>query len=242
MPAYINEIFNSIQGEGPYAGTRQVFVRFEECQLHCSYCDTPQTRKISGSCRIETHPGSGKFFQAKTPLNREDVEDYIRKLWTSSTKHVSLTGGEPLLHADFIRTLEIGSPIYLETNAGLPEKAQELKDMVAIASCDVKLPEHCCTDDYSELLANEIETISIFNESAATFVKVIILSDTTEKSLSLAIDGVASIDRDIPFVLQPVTSVKKISSRLLFELMDFAGEKLNNVRAIPQTHKMMNLL
>ena len=33
MPAYINEIFNSIQGEGPYAGMRQVFVRFEKCQL-----------------------------------------------------------------------------------------------------------------------------------------------------------------------------------------------------------------
>ena len=242
MPAYINEIFNSIQGEGPYAGTRQVFVRFEECQLHCSYCDTPQTRSISGSCRIETHPGSGKFFPAKTPLHREDVLDFIRKLWTPSTKHVSLTGGEPLLHSDFIKTLDIEYPLYLETNAGLPEKALELKELVAIASCDIKLPEHNCTDDYSELLKNEIETISIFNESAKTFVKVIILPETTEKSLSLAIDGVASIDRDIPFILQPVTSVHKISSRLLFELMDFAGEKLKDVRAIPQTHKMMNLL
>ncbi|HEX7575638.1 MAG TPA: 7-carboxy-7-deazaguanine synthase QueE, partial [Candidatus Methanoperedens sp.] len=57
MPAYINEIFNSIQGEGPYAGTRQVFVRFEQCQLHCEYCDTPQTRSVSGSSRIETEPG-----------------------------------------------------------------------------------------------------------------------------------------------------------------------------------------
>jgi len=142
--------------------------------------------------------------------------DFIRKLWTPSTKHVSLTGGEPLLHSDFIKTLDIEYPLYLETNAGLPEKALELKELVAIASCDIKLPEHNCTDDYSELLKNEIETISIFNESAKTFVKVIILPETTEKSLSLAIDGVASIDRDIPFILQPVTSVHKISSRLLF--------------------------
>ena len=111
MPAYINEIFNSIQGEGPYAGTRQVFVRFEECQLHCAYCDTPQTRNISGSCRIETFPGSGKFYNVKTPLQKQELEDLIRKLWTPSTKHVSLTGGEPLLHADFIRTLETGYPI-----------------------------------------------------------------------------------------------------------------------------------
>jgi len=242
MPAYINEIFNSIQGEGPYAGMRQVFVRFEKCQLHCAYCDTPQTREVSGSCRIETGPGSGNFFTKQTPLFREDIVDFIGKLWTPSTKHVSLTGGEPLLHADFIRSLDIEYPLYLETNAGFPEKARELKDIIAIASCDIKLPEHDCTDHYSELLKNELETISVLNETAKTFVKVIILPETTKRSISCAIEGVKSIDRDIPFILQPVTSDKKVPSSLLFELMDFAGEKLKDVRAIPQTHKMMNLL
>ncbi len=242
MPAYINEIFNSIQGEGPYAGMRQVFVRFEKCQLHCSYCDTPQTREISGSCRIEKKPGSREFFVTQTPLQREYVSDIIGKLWTKSTKHVSLTGGEPLLHTDFIRTLDIEYPLYLETNSGFPEKAREIKDIIAIAACDIKLPEHDCTDHYSELLKNELETISILNETAKTFVKVIIVPDTTKKSLSFAIEGVYSIDKNIPFILQPVTSENRIPSSLLFELMDFAGEKLKDVRALPQTHKMMNLL
>jgi organic radical activating enzyme len=242
MPAYINEIFNSIQGEGPYAGTRQVFVRFEQCQLHCEYCDTPQTRNVSGSCRIETEPGSGNFFSVKTPLSRNEVMDFIEQLWTPSTKHVSLTGGEPLLNSDFIKTLDIEYPLYLETNAGFPEKAREIKDIISIASCDIKLPEHQCTQDYSGLLEKELETISILNETAETFVKVIILPETTTESLSLAVDGVESIDINIPFILQPVTSDKKVPSSLLFELMDFAGEKLKDVRAIPQTHKMMNLL
>ncbi|MCZ7398994.1 MAG: hypothetical protein O8C62_04830, partial [Candidatus Methanoperedens sp.] len=119
---------------------------------------------------------------------------------------------------------------------------RELKDIVAIASCDIKLPEHDSTDHYAELLKNELETISIFNETSKTFVKVIILPETTRQSLSFAVDGVASIDRNIPFVLQPVTSNKRVSSSRLIELMDFAGEKLKDVRAIPQTHKMMNLL
>jgi organic radical activating enzyme len=242
MPAYINEIFNSIQGEGPYAGTRQVFVRFEQCQLHCKYCDTPQTRNVSGSCRIETGPGSGKFLSAKTPLSRDDVVQNITKLWTPSTKHVSLTGGEPLLNSDFIKKLDIEYPLYLETNSGFPEKAREIKDIISIASCDIKLPEHQCTQNYSGLLEKELETISILNETAKTFVKVIILPQTTKESLSHAVDGVESIDINIPFILQPVTSDKKVPSSLLFELMDFAGEKLKDVRAIPQTHKMMNLL
>ncbi|VVB92561.1 7-carboxy-7-deazaguanine synthase [uncultured archaeon] len=242
MPAYINEIFNSVQGEGPYVGVRQVFVRFEGCQLHCAYCDTPQTRKVSGTCRIEKTPGSGDFYSVKNPLERDEVAGLIRKLWSPSTRHVSLTGGEPLIYSDFIMSLDIEYPIYLETNAGFPEKARELKDKVTIASCDIKLPEHDSTDHYDELLKNELETISIFNETSKTFVKVIILPETTKQSLSSAVDGVASIDRNMPFVLQPVTSNTSVSSSKLAELMDFAGKKLKDVRAIPQTHKMMNLL
>lgn len=242
MLAHISEIFNSIQGEGPYVGTRQVFVRFEECQLHCAYCDTPQTRNVSGSCRVERTPGGGDFHKIKSPLGREDVEEIIQKLWSPSTRHVSLTGGEPLIHADFIKTLNMEYPLYLETNAGFPQKARELKDMISIASCDIKLPEHESTDHYTELLKNELETISVFNETSTTFVKVIILPETTTQSISFAVDGVASIDPNIPFILQPVTSSRKTTSRQLIELMDFAGKKLKDVRAIPQTHKMMGLL
>lgn len=242
MPAYISEIFNSIQGEGPYVGMRQVFVRFEQCQLHCGYCDTPQTRNISGSCRIEKIPGSGDFEIRKNSLEKEDVEEIIRRLWSPSTRHISLTGGEPLIHADFIKTLEIEKPLYLETNSGFPENARKIKDIISIASCDIKLPEHDSTEHYDELLKNELKTISIFNETAETFVKVIVLPETTEESLSSAINGIADIDRNIPLVLQPVTAKRTVQPGFLLKLMDFAGKKLKDVRAIPQTHKILGQL
>ena len=242
MHAYISEIFNSIQGEGPYAGVRQVFVRFLQCQLHCAYCDTPESRCITGQCRIERTPGKRDFYSISNPLERDELEKIVRKLWTPSTKHVSLTGGEPLIHADFIKESGLDYPLYLETNSGFPDKARELKDVISVASCDIKLPEHDSTDHYNELLKNELETISILNGAAETFVKIIILPETTESSISPAVDGVASIDRDIPFILQPVTSKRSVPPELLLELMDFAGEKLKDVRAIPQTHKMLGLL
>ncbi len=240
--AHISEIFNSIQGEGLYVGTRQVFVRFEKCQLHCAYCDTPQSRNVSRYCRVEKTPGKRDFYNIENPLDKEHVKELIRKLWSPSTRHISLTGGEPLIHADFIKALNTEYPIYLQTNAGFPEKARELKDITAIASCDIKLPEHDSTDHYAELLKNELETISIFYETSRTFVKVVILPETTTQSLSSAVDGVASIDAHIPFILQPVTQRQQVSSKLLLALMDFAGKKLKDVRAIPQTHKMMGLL
>jgi 7-carboxy-7-deazaguanine synthase len=242
MPAHISEIFNSIQGEGPYVGMRQVFVRFEQCQLHCSYCDTPQTRNISGSCRIENIPGSADFEIRNNLLEKEDLKGIIQQLWSPSTRHISLTGGEPLIHADFIKTLDPGKPLYLETNSGFPEKARKIKDIITIASCDIKLPEHDSTEHYDELLKNELKTISIFNETAETFVKIIVLPETNKQSLSAAINGVADIDRDIPFILQPVTSKRQVPPGLLIELMDFAGKKLKDVRAIPQTHKIIGQL
>ena len=38
--AKISEIFDSIQGEGPYVGCRQIFIRFCGCNILCDYCDT----------------------------------------------------------------------------------------------------------------------------------------------------------------------------------------------------------
>ncbi|MCE8423139.1 MAG: 7-carboxy-7-deazaguanine synthase QueE [Candidatus Methanoperedens sp.] len=242
MYAHIDEIFNSIQGEGPYVGVRQIFVRFFKCQLHCAYCDTPNSRIAGGQCRIERTPGKNDFYDIANPVRGEDLEDLIRSLWSPSTKHISFTGGEPLIHADFIRSLDLEFPLYLETNSGFPEKARELKDKIAIASCDIKLPEHSSTDHYSELLKNELETISIFNETAETFVKIIVLPETTKESISMAVEGIASIDRDIPLILQPVTQKRKVAPILLLGLMDFAAEKLKYVRSIPQTHKMIGIL
>ena len=242
MQAQIEEVFNSIQGEGTHAGTRQVFVRFQQCQLHCAYCDTPRSRSTTNSCRIERTSGTGNFYSVRNPVDRDFLIGTLQKLWTPSTRHISLTGGEPLIHADFIKELGTEYPLYLETNSGFPGEARKLKDVIAIASCDIKLPEHDSTCDYDELLKNELETISIFYESTETFVKIVVLPETTKGTLSEAINGIASIDPAIPLILQPVTSKIHIKSGQLFDLMDFAAEKLKDVRVIPQTHKMMGLL
>lgn len=242
MQAQIEEVFNSIQGEGTYAGARQVFVRFQQCQLHCAYCDTPKSRSISGSCSIERTSGKGDFHSVKNPIDRDFLIDAISKLWSPSTRHISLTGGEPLIHADFIRELDTEFPLYLETNSGFPDEARKLKDVIAVASCDIKLPEHDSTRHYDELLKNELETISIFSDCTETFVKIVVLPETTIASLSQAVKGIASIDPCIPLILQPVTSNIQVKTGQLFELMDFAAEKLKDVRVIPQTHKMMGLL
>jgi len=39
----INEMFQTIQGEGYYTGTPAIFVRLQGCPVHCQWCDTKYT-------------------------------------------------------------------------------------------------------------------------------------------------------------------------------------------------------
>ena len=236
MNADVYEIFNSVQGEGTSVGARQVFVRFCGCQLHCEYCDTEAARVPTKRCRILDR-------YINNPLSVGAVIDTIDDLWTPATRSISLTGGEPLLHCDFIEELAKGvsRPIYLETNAGLPDSARSIADHIDVAACDIKLLEHRATRDYDSLLDAELQSIEIFHTSGVeTFAKIIVLPETTEKSIGGAIFGIKSIDDLIPLVMQPVTPLSVDICQLL-DLMDFAGTHLADVRMIPQLHRMMGI-
>ena len=74
----IAEIFYSIQGEGRLIGTPSVFIRTSGCNLRCVWCDTPYT-----SWKPE-----GKGW---------DLSEILAEAKKCPTKHVVITGGEPLL-------------------------------------------------------------------------------------------------------------------------------------------------
>ena len=90
MNAKISEIFQSIQGEGKYLGVRQVFIRFFGCRLGCRWCDTDYAR----------NPQAGRF----TEMNVDEVMGRAASLW-AGCHSISLTGGEPLLQAGFLKEL-----------------------------------------------------------------------------------------------------------------------------------------
>ena len=75
---HIAEIFESVQGEGPWAGTPSLFIRTSGCNLRCSFCDTPYT-----SWKPEGTAWS--------------IDELTHRVAASTTPDVVLTGGEPLL-------------------------------------------------------------------------------------------------------------------------------------------------
>ncbi len=77
----ISEIFYSIQGEGKLTGIPSVFIRTSGCNLRCTWCDTPYT----------SWEATGQ------PLDVDQIVDRISKY---PTRHVVLTGGEPMIATD----------------------------------------------------------------------------------------------------------------------------------------------
>lgn len=102
----LNEIFYSIQGEGLNTGQPAIFVRFGNCNLKCTWCDTKYT----------WHPDVQDNFEA--PL--EKVFSEIRKY--PACKHLVITGGEPMLQQNVISAIRREFSDYyieVETNGSI---------------------------------------------------------------------------------------------------------------------------
>ena len=104
----VSEIFKSIEGEGLRTGLPAVFIRLHGCNLRCSYCDSMYA--VEGS----------DYKQMSVAQILDAVKEF------SGITHVTLTGGEPLIHQDVEDLLSLlssnGYQVNIETNGTVPRK------------------------------------------------------------------------------------------------------------------------
>jgi organic radical activating enzyme len=226
--ARVVEIFSSLQGEGLYLGERQIFVRFGGCNLHCDYCDEPDTIPIpSGQVMEETIMRS-----EITRLNREKPH-----------KAVSWTGGEPLLHVPFLLNImpwvkEQGLLNYLETNGTLVEHFKKIRAFCDIVAMDIKLPSAIGRETWSE----HLEFLKLLPKKS--FAKVILTHKTTDAEWRQVIRILQESSPDIPLILQPATPIgetKAIEPLLAIKFLRQAQALLKDARLIPQWHPIWGL-
>ncbi|HHV76707.1 MAG TPA: 7-carboxy-7-deazaguanine synthase QueE [Syntrophothermus lipocalidus] len=242
MKAYLSEITESIQGEGTLAGSRQIFLRFCGCNLRCPYCDTVGSLSKTPSCKIFLKPGSkNDFREYANPLS---ISDVVKATANFDTRWVSLTGGEPLLWADYLKRLapilvSKGHRILLETNGTLVENLVDILEFTAVISMDFKLP--------SAIGIDLFPVHKRFLELAAcrpVYVKVVVTPSTEPWEIGEVARIIAGVDATIPLVLQPVslvTSQVAVQAEKLFDLQLDALKHLEDVRVIPQIHKCLRV-
>lgn len=101
----VQEIFATIQGEGPFAGTPATFIRLAGCNLQCPMCDTDYT-----SQRLTMEIGE---------ISREVRRLRVPQSVVSCPPLVVITGGEPFrqnLTPLVTLLLGLGFTVQLETN------------------------------------------------------------------------------------------------------------------------------
>lgn len=241
--ARLIEIFQSLQGEGPYSGDPMVFVRFQDCALSCRYCDTPASFRSWPTFRVEREAGSASFDTLENPVSAQKLNELL-EIFTADT--VSLTGGEPLQHVNFIHhwlpSLEGRYRILLETNGVLPDAVIRIKEHIDVISMDLKLPSATGMAGFWE----EHEAFFKACGNTELYVKVVVVPFTPQEEILRALDLVSRIRPDAPFILQPVTPrgpVKTtVKDQQMQEWLEVSRAYLNDVRIIPQRHVEWGIL
>ncbi len=116
----ITEIFHSLQGEARQSGFPSVFVRLTGCPLRCVYCD------------------SAYAFTGGEWMHFDDIIERIRLY---GTRHICVTGGEPLAQKRcselLIRLCNLGYSVSLETSGAVDIR---LADERVSRVMDIKTP------------------------------------------------------------------------------------------------------
>lgn len=221
----VKEFFKSIQGEGPYVGYEQIFIRFCKCNLSCNYCDTDY------KATLQT--------KEYTP---QELNEEIKKLNTKTIHSVSLTGGEPLLDTGFLKEFLplLDKKIYLETNGTLVKELKEIIKNIDIVSMDIKLLSATKMEDLTNKHREFIEVCIEHNKEI--FLKVVFDETITDKEIQDCIN--LAKEKNLLIVLQPLMlkDSMKISPLDLMVAFGKFTQKYNNVRLIPQVHKFINVI
>jgi organic radical activating enzyme len=251
--ARIVEIFSAIQGEGLNVGTRQLFIRFALCDLRCHFCDSAHTWDAPTLCRIEQTPGQRDFETHPNPVPLSVLLQWVNQQNQPGLHDsISLTGGEPLIHAPFLVEFlpllrqSTGLPVYLETGGHRPKQLAIVLPYLDSVGMDIKLPS---VSGESRWQAHA-EFLQLCHKSLLdVFVKLIIDRNTNPAELEQTAQLVADVSPQIPVFLQPVTPVEgspqpvvSPSPEQVLTWQALMKRTLSSVRVVPQTHKMIGQL
>lgn len=209
------EQFISLDGEGPTAGALAYFVRFNDCNLRCTWCDTVYS------------------WDGTSPITHKTPQQIYEDIKASGVKNVTLTGGEPLIQEHIVPLLHLLAKdetlcIHIETNGAVSidafRKACPAENIHYIV--DYKLP--------SSGMEPNMHMQNLSNVQKQDVYKFVIAS---EEDLYRAIDIIKqyNLQQCCQVFLSPVREL--IDPLIIVEAMK--DQCLNDVRLQLQLHKIL---
>ncbi len=225
-------------------GERHIFVRFEACHMACAYCDEVDKKSVE--------------------MSVADILKEVVRLEKKSGPHacVSLTGGEPLLYADFLKRLcpELKKEkfrILLETSGVLWQQLSRIVGACDIIAMDLKLSS---VTRQKEFLEDHRKFLKLAKRKEV-YIKVVVSKKVDLCEYDEHLRMVAQVAPHTPVFLQPayVTGRGAPASarrpmccgkgvypdpalmRFLDELQRTGAKRLSDVRVGIQLQKLMNI-
>ena len=203
------EKFVSINGEGLKQGELAIFIRFANCNLRCSYCDT-----------------SYSFINPK--YEDESVSNIINYIKSKNIKNITITGGEPLIQKDIDillnELIKLNHNVEIETNGSIDIK-KYLNDKISF-TLDYKLP-----TSLMEHFMNVDNYKYITKKDSVKFV----CGDISDLNKALEIMNKYDLINKTNCLISPVFGKIKLEDIVNF-LID---NNLNDVRMCLQIHKII---
>ncbi|HED66196.1 MAG TPA: 7-carboxy-7-deazaguanine synthase QueE [Planctomycetes bacterium] len=261
-PSPVFEVFSSIQGEGLFVGTPQVFCRFAGCPLRCRYCDTPASWECPepGAARARVRTRCGETRVERGAPTAERLAGWVRELDPEHDRAVSLTGGEPLLHAPFL--LELADELapralHLETAGAHPDALARVLDRMDHVSLDLKLPSDLdppapdadVPADDAGWRAARRRCLALLAERGGdgertACAKLVVTGGRPAPDYRPLLADLAELAPALPVILQPVTpmgGVRPAETSALLALTELALGLGLVPRVLPQVHRVLHL-
>lgn len=95
----VNEVFETIQGEGVFTGVPAIFVRLQGCPVGCAWCDTKQTwdvLEVNKVTQDQVITVDGTIGRWADHTAQSLIAAFHTKGFTA--RHIVITGGEPCMY------------------------------------------------------------------------------------------------------------------------------------------------
>lgn len=232
----LSEIFTSIEGEGILFGTKTMFVRLAGCPLKCHWCDTPYALPLD----------SGSDYSI------DEVKELVSKSLQPNTYKVNFTGGEPLVQheavielAKFVR--QQGIKTYLESACYDSARFAKVLPHIDLVKVEFKLKDSKVVDEkhYGSLLRSELECLKLaIGSGKTTYIKVVVTNSSSLKEFKELVHEVfrAAKPAEIAgFIIQPSYKIDEPTLDVLFGFYDAVYPIYDQVRVVPQLHKIIGV-
>lgn len=242
----ISEIFASIQGEGLYLGTMQLFIRLSGCTLACKRCELKDYQQTPESFSLRPWPGL-RNHRISNPVAPDRLITKLESFYKLQDFFcVSILGGEPLQQPEFLEKLlphfrKRGIKIFTETSGLLPDEFVRLYPLIDYWCVDLKISRSW---GFNGKLTRKLEKILKTADPEKTYFRILLDSNDDAEAILAQIQDLDFSRYHLimqPFAYAP-SHVNDWDTSTILEWINFFNPHFREVRWIPQVHKLLRII